>query len=217
MNILIAVITSSNNKLRQDTINKTWNLHKNKNLEVVFVSDEHNRENNIFKFSDSSDYKSAEEKILNLIKELKINNTKDWYFIVDDDTFVHIENLIEYTKNANPNYVHGYLAHNDWWNGLEYIQGGAGTLISKEIIERINPNSIVNYNTGFCDVALGLILKANSIQVKGCNKSDNCLFLANSFNKFKNIGKEKLLKKITFHEVRSYDDMKEIMNFYNGA
>lgn len=217
MNILIAVITSSNNKSRQDTINKTWNSDKNKNVEVVFISDEHDQDNNVFKLSSSSDYKSAEEKILNLIKELKVNNTKDWYFIVDDDTFVNIENLIEYTKSANPSYVQGYLAHNDWWNGLEYIQGGAGTLISKQTIDRIDTNSIVNYGTGFCDVALGLVFKANGIQIKGCNKSDDCLFLANNFNTFKHIGKEKLLKKITFHEIRTYDDMKEIMNFYNGA
>lgn len=213
MNILIAVVTSSLNKDRQETINKTWNNKNYNNVNVIFLSDEEEETKKIFKFSNSTDYKSAEDKVLNFIGALKDNNISDWYFIVDDDTFVNIKNLIDFIYSADPNYVYGFLAQKDWWNGLEYLQGGAGTLISHKIIETINKETIIHYQTGFCDVALGLIFKANNIKINGCNKPDNCLFLEKSFNHYREIGKEKLLEKITFHQIRTYDDMKEIINF----
>jgi len=217
MNILIGVVTSSLNKDRQETINKTWNSKKYQNVNVLFLSDENNEPNKVFKFSKSSDYKSAEEKVLNFLRSLKENNIGDWYFIVDDDTYVHIENLIEFIYSADPNYVYGFAAQKDWWNGLEYLQGGAGTLISHQTIKNIQEDTIINYNTGFCDVALGLIFKSNNIKVKGCNEPNTCLFLEKSFNHYSSIGKEKLLKKITFHQIRTYDEMKSIEDFYNGA
>jgi hypothetical protein len=213
--ILILVITSSSNQERIKIINSTWNI-EHKNIETIFVSDTEDIDSKILKLSNFSDYKSAEEKALNILKLLKIKNDRNWYFIVDDDTFVNYQNLIEYTRTADPEYVHGYMAHKEWWNGLEYLQGGAGTLISKQVVEKIQENTIIHYNTGFSDVALGLVFKANNIKIKGCNQSDDCLFLEKPFSHYSYIEKTKLLKKITFHQIRTYDDMKEIMNFYGA-
>jgi hypothetical protein len=212
--ILICVITSSTNEDRINTINKTWN-HRN-SINTIFVSDQDDLENNILKFSDSSDYKSAEDKTVNILSYIKLNNRNKWYFIVDDDTFVNTKNLTKFVEVADPNFVYGYMAHKDWWNGLEYTQGGAGTLISQEVINKINYNTIRNYDTGYGDVSLGLIFNVNNIQIKGCNQSEDCLFLEKSFNHYKYIGKEKLSEKITFHQVRTYDDMKEIIDFYGA-
>lgn len=202
MNILYVILHGINSKHRYENLVETWGKNKN----IIFYSDYEDINKKIYKVSNRTDYASNEEKHLNafsLVNELYTQY--DWFFFCDDDTFVNTEHL----ENANfdENFIHGSIITGCWQNdkSLEYCSGGAGYLISKNILIKICKN-LYNSNTGFADVSLGYVAKKCKIPFLNDDRfrSQNPSFFNIKDSKIKNF--------FTFHYIKAKEDQIRLLN-----
>jgi len=174
MKILCTIKTGINHKKnRIPFLEKTWA----KNIDHLYFSDYEDEEYDMIKTTDNTTYVGAGEKginFLNLIKDIEYNNEKvidiyDWFFYVDDDTFVNIDNLKNFVKTADKNKVYGYIFDSEknpdnpmYQRNIiskisKFPSGGAGVLISSEVIKRVsNFEFFVVPSFGHDDVDMGL-------------------------------------------------------------
>jgi len=202
MNILYVVLHGKSSDHRHEGIMETWGKNKN----IIFYSDYEDPDKKIYKVSNRTDYSSNEEKHLNSFLLVNNLNTKyDWFFFCDDDTFVNTEYL-ENTK-FDENFIHGSIITGCWPHdkNLEYCSGGAGYLISKNILIKIYEN-LFNSNTGFSDVSLVYIAKKCNIPFLNDDRfrSQNPSFF--------NIKDIEIKNFFTFHYVKTKDDQIKLLN-----
>ena len=166
--ILYVILHGSMNPDRYYNVKETWGKY----LDCMFYSDHEDKEKNIIKVSDRTDYHSNEDKHVNVLKYLgeDIKNY-EWFFFCDDDTFVNTKKLEGLLDTFDKNRVHGQMLKTDNYMGnplpppiLEYCSGGAGYLIHNEILKIIS-KEIKFLNTGYSDVTLGLLLRDLNILV----------------------------------------------------
>lgn len=207
MKILYVIMHSKKFKDRVNTINKTWG----KNKSLLFYGDYQDLEKNIIKVSDRDDYNSNEEKHVNIIKQIDQHILdSDWVFLCDDDTFINTKKLEDYVLSAKEDEVHGYLIK--CYNkipDLVYPSGGAGVLIHKSMISKIS-KKIVNRNTNFADVTLGVCLKENNITLK------NMVGLHSETPSHYNLDHSEVNNNITFHHIKNELEMEKLNNFVNN-
>lgn len=209
--IQINVLTSKNTSDRIDFAKKTW-IENNPMVDVIFYSDFSDEKNNIIKVSDDSSYRACEERVLERLNQIKKNNSYNWYFFIDDDTYVNISNLIQFINTADNNIVYGRKCNG--WGKLNYAQGGAGLLISKENIDKISINTIYKRGSGYSDVIFGQILTDNNIETK-YYEEDNTLFHERQFEEYDlKYGCQR--KCITFHQVKSLEDFLKHKKYYES-
>jgi len=202
--ILVLILHGSMFQDRYNNVINTWG----KDIDHIFYSDHQDIEKNIIKVSDRVDYKSNEEKHINVFKYLIDNKTDyDWFYFCDDDTFVNVSNLIEYAQEANDDLVHGSVLKSTWKKdpNLIYCSGGAGYLISKKILLEIC-NTIEVVGTGFADVTLGLKLRELNI-----NTHDDFRFKS-QYPAFYGITTDEYCKYISFHYIKEYDEMNKLFS-----
>lgn len=207
--ILYVILHGSTNPDRYFNVKETWG----KDVDCIFYSDHEDKEKNIIKVSDRTDYHSNEDKHVNVIKYLGENiNNYEWFFFCDDDTFVNTKKLEELSDNFDKNKVHGQMLKTDNSNGiplpspiLEYCSGGAGYLIHNKILKIIKQN-IRLLDTGYSDVTLGLILRDLNILVSDSDyfKSQSPWFYGYTDEIMKNY--------ISFHYVKTKNEMEHILN-----
>ena len=202
MNILYVVLHGKSSDYRYEGIIKTWAKNKN----IIFYSDYEDIDKKIHKVSNITDYSSNEEKHLNAFLLVnKLYMKYDWFFFCDDDTFVNTKYL-ENTK-FDENFIHGSVITGCWPydKNLEYCSGGAGYLISKNILIKIYEN-LFNSNTGFSDVSLGYIAKKCKIPFLNDDRfrSQNPSFFNTKDDEIKNF--------FTFHYVKTKDDQTKLLN-----
>lgn len=209
--VQINILTSKNTSERIEYAKKTWLLDDN-SVDVIFYSDFFDETNNIIKVSNDSTYRGCEERVVERLKQIKSNNIYNWYFFVDDDTYVNINNLNKFVETSNSDIVYGRKCCG--WGNLNYAQGGAGLLISKKIIDNISPETIYKRGSGYSDVIFGQILTANNIKTE-YYEEHNTFFHERQYEEYHNkYGCQR--KCVTFHQVKSFDDFLKHKNYYEG-
>lgn len=219
---VVFVLTTENYPQRINNIIETWG----KDIDTVFYSDHEDTEKNIIKVSNRKDYVGAEEKQINVLNNAKYYTNErdqllvdvyDWFFFVDDDTFVNTANLKKHLKNLSKENVYGQMF---WYekdydnpayaNGIvpkdaKFPSGGAGFLVSSTVLRNIT--SFVNYKTGNGDVSAGLNFHLNKInQVH--------LALTNSQTpEVLNHNEEEIREQISYHFIRTEGQMKKLYEY----
>lgn len=217
--VICFVNTTRKHTDRIENIQKTW-FHK---IDTVFYSDHEDLENNILKVSNRDDYASGEEKQINVLNRLKNLTDEDdnslldlykWFFFVDDDTFVNVDNLREHLKFFNEDIVYGSIfdsvkdSENPVYkNGVipkesTFPSGGAGFLVSSKVVRYIG--EFKNYNTCCGDVSVGLNFFFNKVE------QHNVEFFNSQNPEFYGHGEKEIEKSITYHYIKTLKEMVEL-------
>jgi hypothetical protein len=200
MKILYLVIHTEKQKERHYNIMQTWG----KDVDVIFYSD-FESESNVIKVTDKNDYNSGEDKQINIINEFPSDKLNyDWYFFVDNDSFVNTNKLFDFIHHANENKVYGEVM-NTWAVDLSlyYCLGGAGILMSRKILLELIGKLKYN-NVGWGDVSLGINLRKLSISVENSN------LFHSQLPEFYKIDEKEIKNFITFHYVKTFDHMNRL-------
>ena len=202
-NITYFIMTSKKFKDRQNNVLQTWG----KDVDLYFYSDEDSDDQKTIKVTDKHDYWSLEEKHVNIFKYLENNFLdKEWFFFCDDDTFVNTKELEVFADKSNKDSAYGCLI-NCWPNmkNLYYHSGGGGVLIHRDSLNNLCKN-IKHKNTMFADVTLGLNFLENNIKMETDER-----FHSESPLEY-NINDNEIKNNITFHHIKSYDEMNRLYN-----
>lgn len=213
MNILCAIKTGINHKeTRIPVLEKTWTKH----VDHLYFSDYVDENYDMIKTTNKTSYYGVGEKginFLNMVKDIELNGQKildlyDWIFYVDDDTFVNVNNLNKFIKEADNCKVYGSIfnSEKDHDNPMyekniiskdsKFPSGGAGVLIGSEVFRKIdNFELFIVPQLGHDDVDMGL-----NFDQHGIEQIDSDLFLSQD-PKFYNHTKTKIKKSITYHHV----------------
>lgn len=92
----------------------------------------------------------------------------EWYYLIDDDTYVFVDNLNKYTSTLNSTQPYMYGNHYKLLFINGYVHGGAGLLFTNKTMElfynKIVEHECDKYITFWGDVTIGRC--ANSIGIK---------------------------------------------------
>jgi len=200
--VLILVLSCKKLQDRKEGILNSYAslLGRYENVEICFYSDHEEKETNTYllpcKFSYS--HRDNEIKVITafnyLIQEV-FKDEYDWYFFVDDDTFVNIPSLVEKIDEFDENFPVGMDIRGQW-EALKYLSGGAGFLIPSKIREKFS--NLENFDTGFSDVSLGMNMQKRRIEFK---HSDYFDWDSPFKEKVLKISEEEIKRKITYHRI----------------
>ena len=173
--ILIIVMTSDKTFLeRIPTLWETWGSKTNillscncENLTKQFELDSENPVTkqlanlSIMQMNITEDYDKMGTKTLKVIKTVyeRYNSLYNWFMLVDDDTFVFVENLNTFVSKLNNSleFTYGYNFKTVVEGG--YHSGGGGILFTKESLKRLYKGIIEgkcdDTDTYYGDVAIG--------------------------------------------------------------
>jgi hypothetical protein len=163
--------------------------------------------NHIYSWGAGDDYHSLPYKFYDFFRKIQLDY--DWYMLMDDDTYVFHDRLVNHLSKYNPNdlFAEGkiitHIADSEW--GL-YHSGGAGTILSKATYEqlchylRYSNNSKVPH---WCaDISLGYWLK----QIPTIDMKNNNYFYPDIYDP--NV--HNLSNAITFHHLKEWSDYHKI-------
>lgn len=190
--VLFLVLHTHKRPQRWFSLTNTWL----KDQDYLFYSDHADASKNIIKVSDNSEHSSNEEKFVNVITSLdeKYMNY-EWYFFVDDDTFVNIYKLQEVLDSLDTSHFHGRLIFYCPQDGtLPYYSGGGGIIVHGSKIKHLKEN-FRNYKTGYSDCSLGFYMREYKIHTV-----DNRLFNMSSAPVEK-IAEQDIPNYLTFHYI----------------
>lgn len=199
--IKFAILHSKVYEGRRDNLVSTWLSGQ----DYLFYGDYSDKQNKVIKVSDNSSYHSNEEKFVNIFNSLDYTN-HDWIMFVDDDTFINIKVLYEKLEDLNRSTLHGQKI-NCWPNdpSLYYLSGGAGILIHKDMYS-IYKGKLVNYNTGYSDVSLGIFLRQKNIPISGSD-----LFHSQPPEYYATSWEDLVKRSISFHYIKSIEHHQQLM------
>ena len=113
--------------------------------DVFYLGHEMSAENHIYSWGAGDNYESLPYKFADFFRWSGLDY--DWYFLMDDDTYVYTDRLQAQVKaitysGVNPQqdaYMEGHIlthiAHTQWG---AYHSGGAGTLLSARIYQEVS-------------------------------------------------------------------------------
>lgn len=219
--VVCFVNTTKKHTDRIDNILKTWS----QKIDTVFYSDHQDFEKNVIKVSNRDDYASGEEKQINILNTVhnftngddqELLDVYDWLFFVDDDTYVNVENLLQYVQDLDENNVYGSIfdSTKDSDNPMyvnnvipkesKFPSGGAGFLVSSKIVKMMGNFS--NYNTACGDVSAGLNFHFNNVEQVNSD-------LFNSQNpEFYGHTEEQQKTMISYHYIKTLEEMQTLFN-----
>ena len=199
--ILFVIMHGISCEQRYNNVVHTWA----KDLNFVFFSDYENHEKKIIKTTNDISYNGLEENAVKLVFE-KYKKYK-WFLFCDDDTYINVEKLMSEIENFDENKVHGQILIHGYHAKPELIfcSGGAGTLISNKILEKLSTNPII-FGHGIADVGICMNMEINNIEIQHsdlfyCNTPES---LGIEISKYKDY--------ISFHNIKTYEQMCEIHN-----
>jgi hypothetical protein len=165
----------------------------------------------VIKVSSDRSYGSNEIKHVNIINQLLAAELEyDWYYFGDDDTFVNTDLLFSELPSFDRQKTYGQIIY--CWpkdSNLGYFSGGAGWLISNEIMPLLRP--VINHKTGYSDVTLGINMKDRGIPMV-----DDCRFKSQLPWHY-GMPNEDVKNFITFHGAISSIDMHTLYNAAPGT
>jgi hypothetical protein len=143
------------------------NLSENTSSKLIIISDEIDYERGIFTLDElkgKSNYLDAQHRQLKLMKFLlKKNcllNNINWIGLIDDDTWINIQQIIQILNffNSNQSIILGHvLTDNLNENDLFYVSGGGGIFLSRSSFDQITPK--LYSSCPFCkynDITIGV-------------------------------------------------------------
>lgn len=209
--ILYCIKTTKQYENRVDALFNTWLIGIE---DYIFYSEHEDPTKNIIKVCEDGSYGGLEIKGLNFYNLLskieiidgeKVLDFYDWVFLVDDDTFVNVDNLNSFVETADTTKAYGqvfaYETHSDnpmfnvpgFDKRIKWYSGGAGLLISSQSLKKIDYYE--NFNTRHDDVSVGINLMKNGIELV-----DSDLFNSEPPESWGEVD-EDVIKKITYHHI----------------
>jgi len=136
MKILYVILTCEKYLKTRYHWQKNTFLSKTK-YDYVFLSANPDEKNNVIGWYTTDDYASCPIKYLEFFKNYK--SDYDWYFFIDDDTFVFEDRIEPILKKYNKNDMY-YIGSILLQERILYMSGGAGFLISNPLYKLISNN-----------------------------------------------------------------------------
>ena len=141
--------------------------------------------------------------VFNNIKTVK------WIMRATDDTFVHIPNLLCYLASLNPSELHYLGERYERPPNYDYMDGGAGWIISSAVLQKISANfeGFIPLSICYDDVHFGnymVALQIPRVQAHGFHNEnfaldDNFLITLINYHSFHADHKTIVHRPITFH------------------
>ena len=179
--------------------------------DIYYLADTPSEENRLFSWGAPDDYNSLPYKYYYFFRNTNLDY--DWYFLMDDDTFVYPEKLESFLSSYNPLdrvCIGKKLDHvkDQLW---EYFSGGAGTAISRALYEQLCRHLLeVNLHEAIvhwcADICVGKWVKSQSNVIEvdydgfhtdPCQENDD------------------KTKAITFHHLQTYEQYVECVECDN--
>jgi hypothetical protein len=159
------------------TCEKYWNTRvvwqkrtsfARKNVDLFYLGHMMNPEKRLFSWGAADDYNSLPHKLYDGIKYMDLASAYDYIMILDDDTYVYHDKLLEYLKGYDPKEslaigrLLDHIAHTEY--GM-YLSGGAGMVITsalyQQLHEMLNQKRMEESITHWCaDICLGQWIKS---------------------------------------------------------
>jgi len=191
--ILYLILHTEKHSDRWSNLTQTWL----KGRDYLFYSDHQDDSKNILKVTSDNTYHSNEPKFVNVVTLLPEKYMDyEWYFFVDNDTWVNSNKLEPLLDSFDTNVLHGskiYCWPHD--KTLGYLSGGAGILIHNSKFKHLRDN-FKNYKTGYSDVSLGYYMRDYNVECV-----DNELFKSQSPSHYE-ISEKNIPNYITFHYIK---------------
>jgi hypothetical protein len=208
----IHLLSTYKHAQRQANVLSTW-LKGYDNY--VFYTDRATSVGNQVEVDPDDTYNSNGKKNLaelhRVYNERLYENT-EWFLFCDDDTCVNLKRLEDLLPTLNKGEMYGSLLAGTWPRDttLKYLSGGAGYLISSDLIRKLGPPSLKYLDSSFySDVCVGLWARDNgveSVDVKG--------FHSQAPN-FYSYGDSPLSEFYTFHYIKELSQMQDLIRRYN--
>ena len=201
--ILYVILHTKKHESRFTNLVNTWL----QNQDYVFYSDHEDLDNNIIKVTDNDSYHSNEPKFVSVVNNLPEKYLNyEWYFFVDNDTFVNTKKLESMLDTFDTNVLHGQKIYS--WSKdktMPYLSGGAGMLVHHTKYQHMREN-FRNYNTGYSDVSLGYYMREYGIECV-----DDGIFWSQP-PEFWKINMSEINHHVSFHYIKEYNQMVEMYN-----
>jgi hypothetical protein len=203
--ILYLILHTNKQSDRYYHLVDTWLSGK----DFIFYSDHEDLDNNIIKVTDNDSYHSNEPKFVSVVNNLPEKYLDyEWYFFVDNDTFVNTKKLESMLDTFDTNVLHGQRIY--CWpkdKSMPYLSGGAGMLVHHTKYQHMREN-FRNYSTGYSDVSLGYYMKEYGIECV-----DDGVFWSQPPS-FYNIELTDVKNYISFHYIK---DKQEMVRLYKSC
>jgi hypothetical protein len=182
-------------------------------IQHYFISGVPHEEDRILGWNTGDGYEDCPRKYVEFFKNIRLDY--DWYLFIDDDTFLFPDRLKQFIKNFDHT-EKVCIGHKCDCTHLDYIDGGAGILMSRVLYESLQEYVKetpyekllgIHRDSKYGDVSLGLWIR-NIPDTRFINNRD-------LFKHFKHVSDDELKTCVTFHNVKSREDFQFYFN--NGT
>jgi hypothetical protein len=144
--ILCCILHTEKQPEQYEAIEKTWGSR----IDHMYYSDHEDISKDIVKVSDKSDHRSCVEKNAKVFKIL-VNDDRynhyDYYFFVDNDTYVNTSKLKSSIVKGefNEDKIYGHTWRDK--DGGNWLMGGAGFLMNRKVLKKFEDCEIIETAT----------------------------------------------------------------------
>lgn len=207
MRIAYIVLTCRQYQLTRTAWQKATIFSGTDRSDIYYLGSCNDEGERIFSWGAKDDYLSLPYKVLDFFKHSALDY--DWYFLMDDDTYVLTNRLQKHVDQLSVDpqeelysegFILDHLAHTEWG---AYYSGGAGTLFTsamykalQEKIRELPKDYVVPH---WCaDITLGLWIN----ELPNSKMIHNTNYHYSRANEYK----DNLVEALTFHHLSNRDD-----------
>ena len=213
--ILCCILHTEKHPEQWEAIEKTWGAE----IDHIYYSDHEDVSKKIIKVSDDCSYKSCVEKNAKVFKILVNDDRYDhynYYFFVDDDTYVNVPKLRSSIAKGefNEDKIYGHTWRDK--DGGNWLMGGAGFLMNRKVLKKFEDCEIVE-TAKYSDVNVQNHAFHNGVIIEKRKGFNPCKYVPPEYsnNPFDiKIQKcpEPFAEQFTFHYMKGIDLMMYIKN-----
>lgn len=212
MNYSIHILTTHKNKHRQECLINTW--LKGRNNYIFYTDKSTNIGNQVEVDPDDSYFSNGKKNLAELhrLYDYKLYRESDWLFFCDDDTCVNLPKLEKLLPTLDKKIMYGSMLNGTWPGDptLRYLSGGAGYLLSCDLLYRIEPPPLrLLEHSFYSDVCVGIWAQRNGVQLK------NIEGFHSQAPEFYNISDDDIKKSYTFHYVKECSQVQSLLEKFN--